>query len=360
MGSWNKSLSEQGVGRTLMSTLSRSNLVACSLAVTCITSCDFGPSATSATSKSWQSRLPISMNGEAPEHLPSTWADHRWHDCFYGRGTLEFSTICNWKAAEFFDDSTVAELCDAIFDEDIGAMRRLISAGADVNAIGKQGVTPLYWAFHMETNPEPFELLLKHGADPNVIAHMDGETWTTKVLPGNAVVHLVCQGTYNRLFKRVFESGGDPNLPCEAIFSDAKTPLNQLYSGCPDVTERLELLIAQGANLDYRDDSGHTFVSRLVAGCYERQYKLALIALENGADYRLTYNRGGHQHRLIHFLAACKVDREREERAQYDALVSWLEERGESLDAAKEDLRRWTDAGDTSSSGSSSIEDPSD
>ena len=52
-----------------------------------------------------------------------------------------------WVAEEFFTDAKVISLCHAIESEDLKLMRQLIDTGADVNAIGEGGMTPLLWAF---------------------------------------------------------------------------------------------------------------------------------------------------------------------------------------------------------------------
>ncbi len=47
-------------------------------------------------------------------------------------------------------------------------MDQLIADGVDVNAKGKDNVTPLFWAFFDNKLPR-FKKLLEHGADPNVL-----------------------------------------------------------------------------------------------------------------------------------------------------------------------------------------------
>jgi ankyrin repeat protein len=57
-------------------------------------------------------------------------------------------------------------LCKAIEENDVGEIDRLVAAGADVNAKGKENMTPLLWAFP-DDKPERFKKLLELGADPN-------------------------------------------------------------------------------------------------------------------------------------------------------------------------------------------------
>ena len=58
-----------------------------------------------------------------------------------------------WKAADFFTDPQVIALCDAIAANDVARMKERIAAGADVNARGKDSMTPLLWAF-VDNKPE--------------------------------------------------------------------------------------------------------------------------------------------------------------------------------------------------------------
>ena len=72
------------------------------------------------------------------------------------------------------------------------------------------------------------------------------------------------------------------------------------------------------------------------------QYELALMMLEAGANF-CKYDESDIQ-RLIHIV----VDQERhlneytpEQRAGFHELVKWLEDHGESYEAAKADIARW-------------------
>ena len=54
---------------------------------------------------------------------------------------------CGWKAEDYFTDRKVIALCRAIEANDLAEMERVVKAGADVNAQGKDKMTPLLWAF---------------------------------------------------------------------------------------------------------------------------------------------------------------------------------------------------------------------
>src|SRR5690554_2968373 len=71
------------------------------------------------------------------------------------------------EAGAFFKDQSIVALCHAIERNDLELMQRLIDGGVDVNARGKDNVTPLLWAYP-DNKPERLEVLLRAGADPNV------------------------------------------------------------------------------------------------------------------------------------------------------------------------------------------------
>lgn len=300
----------------------------------------------------WHSRIPVSMNGRLPT-ISSGWNKgyelKAWHSSIATSDRI----IREWDPAPFFDEPLMIELCNAIFDADTSEMKRLIDAGADVNTVGKDGVTALFWALHMHRDPSPFEMLLQHGADPNVIVTKSppGRNANVAALPGYAVTNLVVMGRYNRMFKNVFEHGGDPNLRNQLL---SEIPaFFQLWPSAPDAVERLNLLIDKGADVSYQHpDTGGTF-QMAHTGESEEGNQLALIVLKHGASYQLFYKRNamndeaplkGCYMKLIHLLAEAEEavnQRPPDQRIHFDSIVAWLEDRGESLAEAKADLTRW-------------------
>ena len=78
----------------------------------------------------------------------------------------------NWKAEDYFQDPKVISLCKAIEADDVKEMEWLIASGSDANAVGKDGMTPLLWAFP-DGKIERFQCLLNKGADPNKVFDSD-------------------------------------------------------------------------------------------------------------------------------------------------------------------------------------------
>ncbi len=72
------------------------------------------------------------------------------------------------------------------------------------------------------------------------------------------------------------------------------------------------------------------------------QYDIALMLLKAGADCKIYMPRSNTQ--LIH-IVAMEEDRRQlwtsQQAADYEKLVKWLEDHGESITKANEDIKRW-------------------
>lgn len=296
----------------------------------------------------------VSMTGERPKDyswLPKGGIDKYWHPLLSNR----FKPYrIRWRPEQYFSDEQVVKLCDAITQRDVPRMRKLIAAGADVNTVGKDGMTPLYWAFHVDDDPRPFGCLLEHKANPNVICTItDRDTADIRTL-GMAVVHLVSQMPYNRHFENVFRCGGDPNLKSKSDFKYNATPLLMLNPCAPDGKERLRLLAQQGVDFKIEDSLGRTYLNwwyspseigrsskkrTKKSGCI---FECTVVALEHGATFKKVlfenFKRGDVSVDLyLRHLVAYSEPVSGSEDA-YEQLVKWLADRGESVESAREEL----------------------
>jgi uncharacterized protein len=246
---------------------------------------------------------------------------------------------CGWEAEAYFDDPQMIALCHAIEASDIAEIDRLVATGANVNAQGKGKMTPLLWAFP-DNKLERFKRMLEHGADPNVVIESDFNTHGG-MRPGDSVTHLACKTAFPEYFELVFANGGNPNLIKNGIISK-ETPLFTLIQGsAPNKLEKVKLLIDAGADLDYMEGTGGTPVMSAVG--WGGQFDIALVLLEAGAD------PGIYQSNQIQKLAHVVVRQESghlksatpQQKADYQKLVNWLNEHGESIEEARADMERW-------------------
>lgn len=71
-----------------------------------------------------------------------------------------------WRPDGFFTSLNELRICELISNGDLERLTALLKTGVELNTPGKFGFTVLHWAY-VEDEMEAFELLLKHGADPD-------------------------------------------------------------------------------------------------------------------------------------------------------------------------------------------------
>lgn len=246
-----------------------------------------------------------------------------------------------WRAEDFYDDPQLIELCRAIEADDLEKIQQLINAGVDVNARGKDNMTPLMWAFPDEKLPR-FEMLLKAGADPNVYIKTDLGV-PNGFAKGDSVTHMACR-TYFPYFNAVFENGGDPNLIDGRRVERGQTPIYSVVEGAvPDAKERIKLLLDKGADINHRleDFSGGGNIL-IYAAIHYGQYDLCSFLIDQGADpdtYRFQF-----LNKLTHILARANISpsfASPKQIADYHELVAKIERMGESMEDARADIKNW-------------------
>ena len=133
-----------------------------------------------------------------------------------------------WQAKDYFEDPQVIALCHAIEADDLAEIDRLVAAGANLNAKGKDNMTPLLWAFP-DRKLKRFTRLLELGADPNVAIASDLGTHHG-FGAGDSVTHMACATEFPSYFEAVFQHGGDPNLIKNALIK-GDTPIISVIMG---------------------------------------------------------------------------------------------------------------------------------
>ncbi|WP_158521207.1 ankyrin repeat domain-containing protein [Fuerstiella marisgermanici] len=243
-----------------------------------------------------------------------------------------------WKASDYFEDPQVIALCEAIEENDIAEIDRLIEAGADVNAKGKGNMTPLLWAFP-DNQIKRFKHLIKRGANPNVIFESDFGV-PSGFHAGDSVTHMSARTQFPGYLEAVMESGGDPNLIDQRR---NRTLLHAVITaGVPDVKQRVQILIDNGADLNALDSSGHPPVRMAVM--WFRQFDVALKLLKAGATPSIYRPRSNSK--LVHAVESAGQEVETmsdSQRKSFIALEAWLREAGEDLKAARMDNARWSE-----------------
>lgn len=256
--------------------------------------------------------------------LPINPNSGRWHQKF------------GWNAKDYFADAKVIDLCNAIEKNDLPRMEQAIRDGANVNCIGKGGMTPLLWAYP-DGKFERFECLLKHGADASVTFESDFNT-LGRIMVGSNLSHLAAESEFPLHFISIMKHGGNPNLMFK--WSRANTYERTLFhsifrSFCKNKKERCEAVINAGASKAILLEGARLAVQS------DDEYEIALSMLKAGADFE-SYDP--YDGKFIHIVARRELasfKSGKAKRAQFERLVSWLEEQGEDYEAAKKDEQKW-------------------
>jgi len=135
----------------------------------------------------------------------------------------------------FFNSLTLA-----CMKQNLKMLKLLIEHKADVDFIGSNGNTPLYFAVSYD-NFEMSELLLKNNANPNV----------------NSILHKACEKQNLKMVKLLTEYKADVNF----ADNNGRTPLFTAIEAKKANKEIIRFLIANGADIHKEDKNGISALS---------------------------------------------------------------------------------------------------
>ena len=328
----------------------------------------FGQDPLPLTHQKWQDRLPVSLNGKLPDELPLKFEESYWHSLRASPGApLRFDVELRPNKNPLFADPMLQDLCQSILISDLATMKELLAKGVDVNGRGVGNITPLLVAFFHDTDPRPFELLLSHGADPNVMSDSPPQPFSN--FTQRTVANLAAIPQYNRLFKRTYQGNGGASKKGNAnqFFGLHFPPFEYGTMNQPDGLARLKLLASLKVDFDQEVRDGfRNFLFNLLARSVseidhvkrEHNYQLASILIESGSEYSKYLNHPGYvrwypdgedfrfckfkpMHLLAHTLLVQELDIDLPENANFNKLVKVFEEDHLNLEVAKDDLKRW-------------------
>lgn len=184
-----------------------------------------------------------------------------------GEQTVNGTTVDRW-----FADPRARDLADAAGRGDADRVAALIRAGADPNAAGRDGVTPLVWALGRHSRGG-VRALLAHGADPNA-----------KGTPALHALTLAASADDPELLRALLDAKGDPSA-CDS----GGDPLLRTAIMHRRI-ENVRLLAGRGANLNALD-RGHS--TPVLTAADTDQWDVVALLLERGADPNIPDNGGG-------------------------------------------------------------------
>jgi ankyrin repeat protein len=172
------------------------------------------------------------------------------------------------KASAFFDSELQVEFAKAAAKGDTNRMIKLIGGGADINATGRNGMKPLFWAL-INRNFTGFKFLLERGANPNAAVEV-------KQPPNSNALTLAASLDEPEYLTELLIKGANPNSTVHTV---GVTPLyDTVLCG---KTNNITILLKYGAKLDWKPTNNETPLHNAIR---QRNFEVALFLYRLGAD----------------------------------------------------------------------------
>lgn len=169
-----------------------------------------------------------------------------------------------------FSQPAEIALVKAVCKDDHRTIDRLIKSGADVNATGDSGVTPLFVAVHCRSH-ESFDLLLKAGANANsILDDCTSLPWVASRIPDDYFI--------SRLVAAKAELSGSEQCPESSALLGA---ISLEFQG--GYRNNYDLLVSSGVDLNmrYGPSPGYTAAEKAVG---LGKFSIALDLVQRGYD----------------------------------------------------------------------------
>jgi len=219
-------------------------------------------------------------------------------------GCLETS-VGNMTAHEAFSDERVAKMVNAAVNGDLDEVDQQIKAGADVNAIGKDGISPLLFVL-INRQIKGMEHLLKAGANPNYKA----------ALRNGSAMYLAAGGNWPEALELLLKYGGDPNLRGNLNEPLLFIAVNQFRK------ENIDLLLRHGADVNVHMGGKYSNADDTAASVAAGlgRFDFVHYLLERGLNYKLQ--------NLAADVEISKVPPNSEQQRWKDKVIEMLKARG--------------------------------
>ncbi|MEO0347892.1 MAG: ankyrin repeat domain-containing protein [Pseudomonadota bacterium] len=195
-------------------------------------------------------------------------------------------------------------LIAAVKENDVERAKKLLEAGADVNAVDKEGDTALNWAAY-KGNDDLVQILIDASADLNLPGYQNktplinaaskGYTQNAQILiaadadvnavdkEGDTALNLAADKGNDDLVQILIDAGADVNSPG---FQN-RTPL--MDTAIKGHAQNARILIAADADVNAVGEEGYT---ALLLAAYEGNYDLVRILIDAGADVNAVDKEG--------------------------------------------------------------------
>lgn len=222
--------------------------------------------------------------------------------------------LSRMKAKDYFAEPVQVRLAEAVARGKLDQIRELIQQGADVNAKGRDGMRPLFWAMG-KNSLKGFEILLQNGANPNVTAEglIKGER-------PPSVMELAAIAENPDYLRLALKHGGNPNYPLgygNRTIIDEAIMNNRL--------ENLRILTEAGADINHQDSFGSP---PIMAAARIRNYDMVYFLLGKGADPTIIDSAGSDLASFLKKFGQRGVKPDSEQYQWYLKVVAEMKKRG--------------------------------
>jgi len=166
-----------------------------------------------------------------------------------------------------FTDQRVVRLIEAVGRGDTRDADTAIRDGADVNTVGKEGISPLLWVLGTH-NLNGMEYLLKAGADPNY----------RETKNNYSAMFLAAGGNRPELLELLLKHRGNPNLLGPNDETMLQVAIGQLRE------QNIELLLKYGADINARTRWSTAAQSAVAVGRFDWAAKFLELGLNTDLE----------------------------------------------------------------------------
>jgi ankyrin repeat protein len=218
-------------------------------------------------------------------------------DC---RNHIDFQKCYDLLAENVFESPDVVAICKAIERHDYKTMD-VLKGKININTIGKQGITPLVWAYYSK-DILSFQKIISLGANPNIRYIDTSEVCASRSInimsPGSTffsrlpIIKHTLSGYYpdyidypNICFNLMLVYGANSNE------YNPYSGESVLYSACKEVNseEMIKSLIRFGADVNFQTDEYEMKMTPLLIA---RTPQIVMLLLNAGADFNIKNSQG--------------------------------------------------------------------
>ncbi|KLU06320.1 Ankyrin-like protein [Rhodopirellula islandica] len=194
-------------------------------------------------------------------------------------------------AGNYFHHPLDIQLCEAIEANDLTAIRSAIASGANVNASGLGGVSPLIWSSLYQRFAR-FELLLVLGADPNAPFTSEPSLSIHRSVmhdfPGETATCFAAKTGYDGYLELVLEHEADLRTMDD---SRRSIPLQIMWARGGNRMGRMNAFVKHGGDINLPSGWGNNETCSVHAITREA-FSLAVMLFELGGDPNLPVRYG--------------------------------------------------------------------